>query len=93
MSARKPILVDLAPELERFVHSIVASGLYRSVDDVIQEALWLLKERESSLDLSPAEVREKIALGLEQADRGELLDGEEVFQELEERFGIALGAA
>ena len=28
------------------------------------------------------EVRRKIAIGLEQADRGELFDGEEVFREI-----------
>jgi len=92
MAARNPYTIDLAPDLERFVRSIVASGLYHSVNEVVQEALWLLKERESFLDLSPEEARERIAVGLQQADRGELLDGEAVFQEIEGRFGIALDA-
>ena len=33
------------------------------------------------------EVRQKIAVGLDQARRGELLDGEEVFRQLEEPIG------
>ena len=33
------------------------------------------------------ELRRKIAIGLEQAKRGELLDGEEVFDDLERRHG------
>jgi predicted transcriptional regulator len=30
-------------------------------------------------------LRQRIQLGLDQADRGELLDGEEVFEEMEQR--------
>ena len=35
---------------------------------------------------SAAELRERIAVGLEQADRSKLRDGEEVFRELEARL-------
>ena len=88
MPTQKPLTIDLVPELERLVRSVVASSLYRSVNEVGQEALCLLKERESTLGLLPDEAREIIAVGLEQADRSEFLDGEGVFKEFEERFGI-----
>jgi predicted transcriptional regulator len=38
--------------------------------------------RQAQLD----RLRAQIKLGLDQANRGELLDGEEVFEELEKRF-------
>ena len=38
--------------------------------------------RQAQLD----RLRSQINLGLDQANRGELLDGEEVFEELEQRF-------
>jgi predicted transcriptional regulator len=44
----------------------------------------LKKAREASLE----RLRNQINSGLEQARRGELLDGEEVFRELEERGGM-----
>jgi len=44
--------------------------------------LRLLEEHDADLE----DARPAIAVGLEQARRGELLDGEEVFRNLEERI-------
>jgi predicted transcriptional regulator len=41
---------------------------------------------ESSAESALAEVRRKIAKGLEQAEQGELFDGEEVFRETLEKL-------
>lgn len=75
--------VSLTPELDEFVSSRVRSGRYQSASEVVREGLRLLQDREASLD----EVRDKIAVGLEQARRGELLDGAEVFDELDRQDG------
>ena len=77
--------VTLSPELERFIERQISSGRYGSSEEVIREALRLLEER-NSRESAQNEVRRKIAVGLEQARRGELLDGEEVFAELEREF-------
>ena len=74
--------VSLTPELEQFVQSRVASGLYQTASEVIREGLRLLEERERARDAALEELRTKIRRGAEQADRGELLDGEAVFEEI-----------
>jgi Arc/MetJ-type ribon-helix-helix transcriptional regulator len=48
----------------------------------VREALRLLEQRELAREAALSDLRAKIAVGLEQAKRGELRDGEEVFREL-----------
>ncbi len=72
--------VSLSPELERLVAESVATGKYGSANDVIHEALRLLRERDERL---LEELRHEIAIGLAEADRGELapLDTEAIQSE------------
>jgi antitoxin ParD1/3/4 len=74
--------VSLTPELERLVNEKVASGMYGSASEVVREALRLLKERDQLREHRLAELKGNIAIGIEQADRGELMDGEEFFDQL-----------
>ena len=77
--------VSLTPELERLVTEKVESGMYTSASEVVREGLRLLQERDELRRARLEELRREIARGVEQADRGELIDGEEVFRELRER--------
>jgi antitoxin ParD1/3/4 len=79
--------VSLTPELEAFVSARVASGRYQSASEVVRAGLRLLEADEREREAALAEVRQKIAVGLEQARRGELLDGEAVFDELNKEHG------
>jgi antitoxin ParD1/3/4 len=74
--------VSLTPELERLIHKKVESGLYLSASEVVREALRLLEERDMLQALKHEELRREIQIGIDQADRGELLDGAEVFEKL-----------
>lgn len=85
MANRMPLNISLTPELEEFVSKRVASGRYQSASEVIRQGLRLLQEEEMSREASLDRLRNQINLGLDQAERGELLDGEEVFEELERR--------
>jgi antitoxin ParD1/3/4 len=38
--------ISITPELEKFVHEKVASGMYNSASEVMREALRLLAERD-----------------------------------------------
>ena len=85
MAIRSSMNVSLTPELEQFVQSRVSSGRYQTASEVIREGLRLLEEREHARDVAMEELRAKIRRGAEQADRGELLDGESVFEEIRQR--------
>ncbi len=78
--------VTLTPELERLVHDKVQSGQYLTADEVVREALRLLDERDRLRVIQREELRKQLAVGLEQADRRELLDGPEVFKKLREKY-------
>ncbi len=78
--------VCLTPDLEQLVQDKVQSGLYLTPEEVVREALRLLEERDRLLHIQREELRKQIALGLQQADRGELRDGVEAFTKLRERF-------
>jgi antitoxin ParD1/3/4 len=75
--------VSLTPELEQLVHSKVKSGRYLSASEVIREGLRLLEERDRLFELRLADLQQKLSVGVEQADRGELIDEEDLFAELE----------
>ena len=80
--AKSSLNVSLTPELEQFVESRVASGRYQTASEVIREGLRLLEEREQTREAALEELRAQLRRGVEQADRGELLDGDAVFEEI-----------
>lgn len=69
--------VSLTPELERMVDEKVKTGLYSSASEVVREALRLLHQFDEARQREIEELNRKIDLGLAQADRGEVLSGEE----------------
>jgi len=77
--------VHLTPRLARVVQNKVKSGRYNSVGEVIQEALRLLEEQDQLKRLRREAIRRKIDQGWESLRRGEGVDGEEWFAELERR--------
>ncbi len=74
--------VSLTPELATFVTRKVDTGLYGSQSEVVREGLRLLMERDRMVEARLDELRGEIAKGLEQAQRGELIPGAEVFSRL-----------
>lgn len=82
MPIRTSLNVSLTPELEEFVQSRVASGRYQTASEVVREGLRLLEEREQARETALDELRAKLRRGAERAERGELLDGEVVFEEI-----------
>jgi antitoxin ParD1/3/4 len=79
--------VNLGPVFDEFVSEMLDSGLYQSQSEILREGLRLLKEREEEKRLRLAGIRKEIALGAKQADRGELVDGDQVFAQIRRRSG------
>jgi antitoxin ParD1/3/4 len=78
--------IALPPELEKFVQSQVASGKYGSIEAVFLAAIKLLEEIERIYQGRFEELRCDVLVGIEEADRGELLDAEAVIGKLQEKL-------
>jgi antitoxin ParD1/3/4 len=59
---------------------------------LIREALRLLERQETEREEALRQVKAKLRRGAAQADRGELLDGDEVFEELRAMIDERRGA-
>ena len=85
MASRSTLNVSLTPDLSEFVKERVGHGRYPSASEMVREGLRLLEEKEATREAVLEDLRRKIAVGMAQAERGELLDGDQVFDELEAR--------
>lgn len=74
------MIISLKPEQEALIQDKLDRKQYETADEIITEALRLLEERDRDRWL--ADVREKVAEGKAELERGEGLNGEEVFAEL-----------
>ena len=63
--------VSLTSELENYVKSKVATGMYNSVSEVMREALRLLKERDAMQAIRLEALRQDINKGMNSLERGE----------------------
>jgi len=83
--------VSLTNEQIRFIQQRVKTGRYRTAAEVVREALRVLMQQESDERREFAawreQVRAKIDAGLDQAERGELVDGERAFARVKKRLG------
>jgi antitoxin ParD1/3/4 len=77
--------VNLGAVFDSFIADLLKTGLYQSQSEVVREGLRLLKEKEELKNLRLAELRKEIAIGSEQANRGEFIDGEETFAAIRRR--------
>lgn len=84
--ARKTVTISLPAELQAFLKSRVSSGRYGSASEVVREGLRMLQERERQPVSSIEEFRRRIDIGIQQANRGEVVDGEEFVNQLLSRL-------
>jgi antitoxin ParD1/3/4 len=80
--------VNLGPTFDGFIADLLKTGLYQSQSEIVREGLRLLKEREELKNIRIAELRREIAIGSEQADRGEFVEGEKTFEEVRRRSAL-----
>jgi len=77
--------VNLGAVFDKFVAELLKSGLYQSQSEVVREGLRLLKEREEIKRIRLAELRKEISAGIQEADRGEFVDGPQAFAQIRRR--------
>lgn len=62
--------IKLPDELEQFVREKMASGKYASIDEVVAEALTVLRNIERILPSAQDDLRREIDLGLQDIEEG-----------------------
>ncbi len=78
--------LSLTPELEQFIESQVAAGKYASQEEVVLAALRILAEREHIYKGRFQELQQEIMTGVEASNRGEVVDSEIVFSQLQQKL-------
>lgn len=68
------------------IRELVESGRYGSAAEVILEGLALVRERELLRKAGQDWLKREVQIGIDQADRGELIPAEEVFDRLESKY-------
>jgi putative addiction module CopG family antidote len=83
--------IRLRPELEALIRQDVQRGAYKTVDEYIEHAVSMLHEQEAWLAAHHAEIEKQIDEGYSAAQRGELLDPDDVRSKLNELKRARLG--
>ncbi len=80
--------IDLKPEQQQVIDQAVQSGAFKNAGEVLDLAIEIIREQ---LDLEQWMVEERSAIaahverGFAQAERGELIDGDEAIEMLRKR--------
>ena len=69
---------DISPENQRYISQAVNDGTYPNPSAALDEAVGLLRQRD--------QLRQDIQKGIDQANRGEQIPAEEVFERLEHKL-------
>jgi antitoxin ParD1/3/4 len=77
--------IRLRPELEEMIRQDLQRGPYQTVDEFVEHAISLLHEQETWLAEHGTSIRAKIEQGYAAAQRGELIDSDQVRARLDER--------
>ncbi len=79
-------LSSLPEEFKELVRAQLEAGRFQSVDDVVCEALRLLRERDELFTAHREELRAQIAEGVAADERGEFRDGAEAVADVRRRI-------
>jgi antitoxin ParD1/3/4 len=74
--------VTLTKDIENYIQEKVNSGQYASANEVFLASIKLLKEIEKTYQGRFEELRNEVRIGLEAAERGDVIDSDQVFNRL-----------
>lgn len=67
--------ISLTDHHDTLIDTKVQSGEYANASEVVREGLRLIEERDRELAARVEGIRTRVAVGLEQAERGEFVEG------------------
>jgi antitoxin ParD1/3/4 len=82
------VTIELKPEQQRVIDLAVRSGAYENPDEVLAQAIEIIRDQLDLEDWMVAQrdtVAAQIATGFAQAERGELMDGDAAVEILRHR--------
>lgn len=74
MGSMTTVAISLKDEDQHFLEEVVKSGRYLSESEVVAEALSDFRVREAIRRAKLDELRAKVQIGIEQADRGDFVE-------------------
>ncbi|GCA90634.1 ribbon-helix-helix domain-containing protein [Microcystis aeruginosa] len=78
--------IQLKPNQEQFIQKQLKSGRFNNSEQVIDTAFYLLEILDQDYLQWVEETRQKIDVAIAELDNGEELDGEEVINDILEKF-------
>ncbi len=77
--------ITLKPELEQVIEDQLKTGRYQSADEVLEAALGRLIQADQGDDFAPGELEELLAVAEADVERGDVSDGEAVFERMRQK--------
>lgn len=81
--------IQLKPEQEKFIETQVASGKYRSPEELMDKMFFVFERLQSEYEEWLTETRTKIDEGIASLEKGEGVEGEVVVARLRDKLGQA----
>lgn len=78
--------ISLTPDLEKYVHKKIDSGLYTSASEVIRESLRLMHTYDDLQKQRISEINQAIEAGLLQLNAGEKIPASQSYQQLKKKI-------
>ena len=78
--------IKLKPELENFLIKKVENGHYKTIEEAINQGIEILKNRDEIYQGRFEELQKEIMLGVIAAEKGDFIDGDILFQQLQQRL-------
>jgi antitoxin ParD1/3/4 len=79
----------LGQEQQEFIQNQIQAGNYSDPDQLVNEAIALLAAKHRKIN----ELKHQIAIATAQIQRGEVTDGELVFEQLQAKYGFSAESA